>query len=527
MISSINPVCVSYINSLKHKNPAGGVISFKGNADTFEADIKSVFGFIPDEEIKDIITKTSDKNKKKASGFTSDVFKINDFAVKIPKTIINGMPAGENDLGQNLKEFYALKEIEKINPDIAVKAHDAAEHKGIFILIEDFVSGIHPHEGKINSNNIKDLLPKFAQLDQNGIVNCDLQSGNIKILDDCKTKLIDFGSYKFLDNNGNILGSDEIHPDFFKKGSQLFRDINKPNKTKFMRTFFPPKYLGDIKSLADNPYLNVSSNTSNFEYRTMYKYLKDGKEQNPLEFFREYIKNKGNLYHGSMEEFLKSLNLDEVITENDTHESIQHAKTALQKAVGYEKTAKQVLSNPTDDILKTELGKIQIRTFLNPDALGSKIPNSQKIQSAYNQLVSLLEKNIASSDEQQKEYYTSTLTALKDRFKDYDFEPNQVDIPDDENLIKRLFEEVKTAVKPEDKVDDAVQTIKKTNKKLYTAIAVGIAIVGIGAGLLYKRNKKLKQPNLKLHSASASVPPSKHPSIQTAAQKPNIFAEFS
>lgn len=284
----------------------------------------------------------------------------------------------------------------------------------------------------------------------------------------------------------------------------------------------------DIKNLADNPYLNTASNTSNFEFRTLYKYLIDGKEENPLEFFREYVRNKGHYYHGSMEEFLMSLNLDDVIIDSDTPEKIETAKAMLKKAIKYEGTAKEILTNPTDDVLRTELGKIQVRTFLNSDQLGSKIQNSKKIQSAYNQLVSILEKNIASSDGKQKEYYTETLKSLRDKFKGFVFEPGQVDIPDDENLIKRVFGEIKTIVKPEDKIDDVIDTVKNSNKKLYAIVAVGIALLGIGGALLYKKNKmknlKVKQtPNIQ---NSAPNKPQKTVYNTLLNKTSNVFAEF-
>lgn len=373
----------------------------------------------------------------------------------------------------------------------------------------------------MKDSHIKDLLSKFLQLDKNGLANCDLQSGNIFLLNNGKTKLIDFGSFSILNNEGYTSASDYIPGELFKQNQEFLQYINKPIKEKLARTFFNPT-ADDIKNLSDNPYLNIMSNTSNFEFRTLYKHLLSGNESNPLEFFRNYIKNKGEIYHGNMEEFLKSIDIDKVVLTSDKKEAIEVAKTGLKKAINYENLAKEVFENPTDEVLKTELGKIQLKTFLNPDSLGSPIPSSKKIQSAYTQLTSLLQNNIENSQGSQKEYYMETLKCLENRFKDFRFEAGQVDIPENENLITKLFEKIK----PEDKIDDLVNTVKKNNKKVYLFIAAGLALIGIGGVCLYKK-KKTKLPNTNNVQPYTFANNTISQGFNTNKTTSNIFANFN
>ena len=521
MISQISSTGVTYISPVKQSRQS---VSFKSASDVFTSSITPIFGMLRQEEAENLI-KASPANQNCGSGFTSNIFHINDIILKSPKMPESGQPLTELKSGQNIKEFYALKEIEKINPDITPKAHDVIEHKGAFHLVEDFVAGIHPHKGKISPQNLRDLLPKFAQLDQNGIANCDLQSGNIFLLNNGKTKLIDFGSFNFLNNEGFVISSDSLPGFLFKPGSDFIKSIENPNTIKFAKSFFVQSY-NDIKNLADNPHLNIPSNIVNFEFRTLYRHLIDVKEANPLEFFTEYLKSKGELYHGKMEDFLRTITFNDIITEGQSPQKVEQAKSALSKAIKYEGLAKEVLQNPTEGILKTELGKIQVRTFLNTDSFNSTIPNSKKIQSAYNQLLAILEKNISSSDGKQKEYYTETLTALKERFKNFVFEEGQVEIPDDENLIKKLFNEAKTKLQPEEKIDSTINSIKKNHKKIYALIAIGIAAIGIGFAFLYKKNK-LKFLNKKKPTTATNTNNNLSKNNIFNNNIPKIFSQFA
>ncbi len=177
--------------------------------------------------------------------------------------------------------------------------------------------------------------------------------------------------------------------DTFKPNCAIFHETSLDNKTRFLKTFLQDNYI-DIKSQADNPFLKVQSNATNFEYRTLYTHLLDNSEENPLEFYKAYLKSKAQTYHTQMKSFLEPLDFDEITPEEFSQECISAGKERLKQATNYETLLKEILSNADDDVVKTELAKLQLRTFLNlGDSLKSPIENSKKLKSAYNQLVKL------------------------------------------------------------------------------------------------------------------------------------------
>lgn len=319
-----------------------------------------------------------------------------------------------------------------------MKAQDIIEYKGINYLIENFIdNGVHPNGNKIKDSHLKDLLNKFALLDQHGIVSPDLHSGNIFLLENGETRLIDFEAASVLKNNGGFRMAI-----FLQRDNLLESQTTAPYKERFLRSFFISDHYGSPNFKSDNPYLNIVSNISNFEYRLLYSRLKDEQDSNPLEFFRNYIQNKGKIYHSNMENFLESLNIEDAILPTDSNEKIEEAKLKLKKAIQYEKLAQYVFENPSDKLLKVELAKIQLKPYLWPDDLGSKIPNGQKIESACSQLKSLLEENIETSEGKEKLYFIETLEKYeedKSWIDESKIAHDSVKIPENENLIKILF----------------------------------------------------------------------------------------
>ena len=75
-------------------------------------------------------------------------------------------------------------------------------------------------------------------------------------------------------NNGSYISSDMIDGNFIKDGHQ----INSPVKDKFRAVFYNNDPVFDIKNHSDNPHLNIKSNASNFEFRSIYDYIKQGKD---------------------------------------------------------------------------------------------------------------------------------------------------------------------------------------------------------------------------------------------------------
>ena len=255
------------------------------------------------QEIIDF-TKTS---KPLDSGWTSSVFEYKGKIIKAPKEKTSTNPQLELQAkGQNLKEYFALQKIKEISPDIATNPYGIIKNKDSYYLIEQMVQGYHPYKKKVSFEILKDLLSKLYNLDTNGIINCDLQAGNI-FIDNNKAKLIDFGSYNLIVNNGFVAGSDSIPFELFKPNGQIYNETNLDFPIRFMKTFLAPKFP-DIKNLMDNPYINMPSNVTNFELRTLYTHLIDNSEENPLEFFKGYLKLKANEYHSKLKSFMQSLN---------------------------------------------------------------------------------------------------------------------------------------------------------------------------------------------------------------------------
>lgn len=516
-------------------------ISFKGKDDVFISTPEVVKGSISQDELNDIL-KTVKEGKNDKSGWTSEIFQLGDKIIKAPKDK-NFKNVQEKQLayGQNLKEYYALSKIQEIDPKIATIPYGVIKEKDKYYLVEELVKGNHPKGEKLTSTHIADLLTKFFKLDSNGITNCDLQSGNIFLTNDGKTKLIDFGSFNFIINDGRIVGSDYIPSDLFK--TQVYQDTKSDSSLRFLKTFMHDESF-DAKNLADNPHLKTLSNATNFEFRTLYSHLLDNSEENPLEFFKGYLKLKAENYHAKLKEFLETLSFDKIDTSEFPEEKINLAKLDLNNAISYEDLIKKALQNPDNDIVKVELSKLQLRTFLNlGDSLKSPIENSKKLYCAYNQLISTLEDGIKNSDGDKKEYFIQTLNSVKARFGSCEFAKEQVEIPDSENLIKVLFNKTKNQVRPDyDQIreggNEFPKEAKGIDKKTALFIALGVAVIAGIIGFIVKKNKKTPdissiQPKLNTDNISNITPKTDNHSNTTilnnnylSKKLPNVFAKF-
>lgn len=482
MVGSIGLNSIVLSSNLKVRNlSCGHAVSFKSLPDTFQSVPSSFFKSLPQAEIEQLI-KASNEIPPIDKGFTSQVFKIGDKVLK--KTIANKPASEVNDhvLFQNVREFFALKKIESIDPSIATKAHDVIQHKGFYSLVEDFVEGVHPHKNKMSSSHLSNLMSNFSKLDINGIVNADLQPKNIFLQSDGTTKLIDFGSYVFLTQDGMSLGSDGYPSFFFLNDDSVKNALYMPSKNKVANTFFGEKFY-DYKNKVSNPYLRMHSNASNFEFRTLHSYLMKGPEEKPLGFFRNYLKTKGENYHAPFRDFLKTINLEQDTIVSFTPEQLATAKTKLASAIDFEDVASQVLSNPTDDVLKAELARIQLRLLMSPEHISSNVKNQNMLKHAYNQLDDLLNVGLRNSEGVHKRYFQHCLEGLKKQSSVEIFEALQVDIPKDKNLVECLF----ASNTP---VSSSLNKVKNNNKKLWALAATGIAVAGVVAGVIAFKNKK-------------------------------------
>ena len=195
---------------------------------------------------------------------------------------------------------------------------------------------------------------------------------------------------------------------------------------------------------------------------------------------------------------------------------------------------KEILSNPDDDVVKTELAKLQLRTFLNlGDSLKSPIENPKKLQSAYNQLIKTLNNAIQNCDGNKKSYFLQTLNDFKEKFKDYKFVDNQVEIPDDENLIKVLLkkqiQEIKNSVPKNTKenINNIQDNTRKSNKKFGAIISI-ITAVALGIIVLVVKNRKNKIKDTPIQQSSTNFNSNKDASynINLLKNTPNIFKQF-
>lgn len=410
-------------------------ISFRGECDSFSSHPQILQGHIPSHEIDGII-KTVSTAKEEGSGYSAVVYKHNGYIIKKMKQQTEEYK--KYHLGDsNLKEYFALKEAESVNPDISPIAHGIIKYRGDSLLVEDFVTGVHPEGQHLTNKQVRDLMTKFSQLDKVGIQHCDLQSGNIFLTDDKTARLIDFGSFHYINNDGLVISSDIS----MAKDVESSLAINPKDRVK--KAITKNWIIGDIKQVSDNPHSRLFSNVSNFEFRTLFTHLLDGSEENPLEFFTDYLKEKGATYHRNMANFYESfLPRDYEFMERFNNLN-EEDKTILQ-ARNYEKVAEEVLQSPTDDVIKTELYKMQLKAFSSSsNDIGSSIPSKQKQASIYDKLVTLLKSNIEKSDGIYRTYFEENLKKI-DSYAPLIESMNTVEVPENEDIINCLFNGIKS-----------------------------------------------------------------------------------
>lgn len=103
----------------------------------------------------------------------------------------------------------------------------------------------------------------------------------------------------------------------------------------------------------------------------------------------------------------------------------------------------------------------------------------------------ILEDGIKNNDGDKKEYFSKTLEFFKKAFENYNFVDGQVDIPENEDLIKVLFKKMPEIIQDEIKTNTPKieQNIKSSsNKKLLPFIALGAIIAGAVAFIIKKVN---------------------------------------
>ena len=416
-----------------------------------------------EELINDIANKKVTTNKR---GFQAEFFALGErFGIKSINPLDKTAQSQDLHGINNLREHYILNVIKNINPEIATEPVDLIQKDNKYFLVTELVKGTHPFDTGINSNQIKNILKNAFILDINGIVHSDLQSGNIFLLDNDKVKFIDFGAYQLLSNKGSYVSSDSIG-EYDIKNSTVKNLHNSSLEGKFLATFYNHEPVTHIISYCDNPYLKIKSNAANFEYRMIYDFLSHNKAENPKEFLTGYLKNKAQYYHKPLAGFLEKLE----ISLHDT-EQIAQRDSAKQT----EKLFAGIFSNPSENVLKSELEKIQLKWLMN-DYQGGKT----KAFDCYEKYIANLEKYSAQATESEKQYF-DIMKKVLEKYKSFlnvpEYKGDTLD--DSQNPVKRIFEESKTnLIKQKDKI---IKTTKSNNKiaLLITGLTAAASVFGL------------------------------------------------
>lgn len=442
-------------------------ISFKGKTELDEAE-----AFV--EKIK--------KNQVKplSSGWQCEFYKINDnMGIKAPKPLHPEFHNADFKGLGNVKEHRILRMINEINPDIAVRPVSLVFNENKNYLAEEFVNGVHPIKSHFTKEHLKDIFEKCFELDINGIVNNDLQNGNIFLLDDKKTKLIDFGSYSVLQNNGSYLNSDYFNEQEIFSNDFLKTRMKSPLENRFMANYYLKENIVEPIMYLENPHLKIKSNAQVFEYRTLYDYLMNGREENPKDFFRAYLQSKAENYHGKMVEFLEKL----PVSKDTPKEYEMH-----QNAIKHEKMLKEVFSNPSDDVIRTEMGKIQLKWHINND-YQYRIKALDCFQKLSDSVCDFIQ-NAKDAEKSYFEAFTLKLNQYNHIMAQDTFKGGV--LYDEENVMKTMFK--KAAKKVEQVVETTVTNTGKSAEKAVKSNKKALGVLGalavFGSAGAYLYNKK-------------------------------------
>jgi len=465
----------NYLNSLNADTFNRTKISFGNNAS--RQDIENFIGQIEQGSV-------SDSN----SGWQAKFYKMNEqIGIKAPSPKYEtGDIFGKNNIG----EFFVLKHLNKVTPEIATTPADLIERKNIadkpskYYLAMNIINGKAIDKDNLTSSSLTSIVQNLFNLEKEGIVHFDLQNENILIENNNKARIIDFGSFAILDNDGNIIYSESNLRD--ENPSKYFSElsIGAPAQQKRARNFISKNAIVFIETQKNNPYTNFHSNIQNFEYRTLHDILMDKAKTNPQEskdFFKSYLQTKAATFHSQMKGFLSSIEIDDFVRPEDNPEDIQSAKTSLQKAIRYEEISEKILENPTENVIKTELAKMQLRYF---SAFTDKTLKREEVIKLHQDFAKTTTEYAKSATPIEKEYYDNSLLSMKSLQDDKILFPGEDSFSDEKNILKALFEDAK---KPLSKPD---RNIKKSNTKIYAIIA-GVLAIGGAVAYFVKNQKEL------------------------------------
>jgi hypothetical protein len=323
-----------------------------------------------------------------------------------------------------------------------------------------------PNFNPLNKNHLEKMINYCAEMDAKGFTHCDLQVKNFLTTQDGKLGIIDFETDRLKNNPSDILLGRNKH--VYDRWHLYFEGVS------------------------DNPFYHAPSNASNFEYRALQGYMEKMPDGQQKPFFTDYLKIRGAEYHTKQAEFLKGLKDNK---QNEIFENIQnkirgkskaepdtikkYVKNMLNKAIRHEEISAEALKNPSDNVIKAEFLKMQLRYFIKNDD-GYSPEQIAKFHQQATKVVSKMCKNTSGND---AEYLKSCLTFFKS-FRGHIIPHNSGNKTIDlENLlINKVFG--KDTIKFDD--TDASKTLAKSTKNAkLKPIGIGLGIVGVVSGLGY------------------------------------------
>ena len=189
--------------------------------DIFEATPRFVDGDLSAKKAESLINNARTPENFIGGGYTAHVFKTGNYAIKSPRNDFDDKKWLYISNQKIIKEYAILKEINAIAPDITAKPAALVKKDGVHHIIEEYIDGVHPYDMQLNEKHLSDLILKLTKLDKNGIFGSDLQSANMFFLKDGTARIIDFGSYSFLSDNGFSINSDYLLPEDMKNKGKI------------------------------------------------------------------------------------------------------------------------------------------------------------------------------------------------------------------------------------------------------------------------------------------------------------------
>lgn len=442
----VNPINYNYSYPLK-KMQTGENTHFSSPAsDTFVSFTGSVRNRSPHglnclnvsdhKNIVDIIKASDDF---RLDGSVQGLYQYNNFMVKSPDSM---------KYDTSLKEYYALQRLKqpKGAPQITPIPTAISKMGERHYLVEEYVQGKHAADLPFRLKDVDEIMGKLFVMDRQGIINHDLSPRNIIITPDKTSRIIDFDTFSLLSEDGKILHSSSTPGAYFASrlpkvsltstefasaaGTSAKTFKNVPVEEMYARSFTYerkiPSGLQDlvhIRNMADNPYLGVPSNLTNYEANTIYRRIMECDVDNPVQFLINYSRKKAG-YHEKMGEFLKGVRIPLDATEHGAGRlNLAQAEERLRQAVEYEGFLTKMYTEHSDEYMaKLEAAKMQLGALMGGENLDKYIDNKAQLHSAYEKLIKVIEDGIESyEDPDWQKYLKAELGRYTEAFSNTNF----------------------------------------------------------------------------------------------------------